>query len=591
MLENVCSARCFCFWDRSTLYKIGWIVFLLVAGFLLHLPSEIGMSLAIPPDSNEYAIGLANLFEHGKFGFTLNGDWYPSRYAPWFSLFCLTPAYFVFGGDVLSLHWAVLAFALAFLVASYKMGRVVGLGRWSYVCAVLPLFIPDFVFYSRMIMTEIPYTAILALSALAFVRFANEERPSLVLCLGCGALVAWGGAVRATALPMLGLFVVAAMLKRYGWGRRALCVVVMSFPVVLYEIANLAYNTCVFGSPFRSGYNYWVPVPCDYPDMMFNVGNAMTNLSEYLREPVTLVALAMTCVVATISILMLAGRFGGMRRNRCFLLLSAYVLFQGFVLGALYIGYYWGDVRFFLPFMLCLLTLALKAVTVAAGEVSVVSSDVAVALIVLAFVFGGRYVVPLYSKMTWVYPFRIVEAAMSREVLPNGAVVIQDGIPLFVDWFGPKDKDVELFPVSRASAHTYAMVAPTSIAKLGPKPSSWQQRVIPELVASGVCQQPIPETFLENPWKVRKLLDEGRRVFLHVARTFSCQKEIEDASVKRLDAYELKLFGMWLNPPIDPNPVRRFYDRFIFPSFSMDRLPEVRSIYYEVLPKAVGEPQ
>jgi hypothetical protein len=590
MLESVGSARYSCFWDQLFLCKIGWLVFLLVAGFLLHLPSELGMSLAIPPDSNEYAIGLANLFEHGKFGFTLNGEWYPSRYAPWFSLFCLTPAYFVFGGDVLSLHWAVLAFALAFLVASYKMGRVVGLGRWSYVCAVLPLFIPDFVFYSRMIMTEIPYTAILALSALAFVRFANEERPSLVLCLGCGALVAWGGAVRATALPMLGLFALAALLKKSGWGRRSLYVAIMSFPVMLYEIANLAYNTCVFGSPFRSGYNYWVPVPCDYPEMMFNVDNAMANLSEYVHEPVTLVALALACAVATVSILVLTGRFGGVRGQKNFILISAYILFQGLAFVALYIGYYWGDVRFFLPFMLCLLPLSLKAIMIALGGSSLVRRVVLMVVLLLS-VFGFRYMVPLYSRMTWSYPFRIFEAAMTRKVLPDGAVAIQDGSPLLIDWFGSKEKTTELFPVSRYLDYVNAMVAPSPITKLGPGPTSWQQVVVPELIASGACRLPIQETLAEDPNRVGRLLASGRRVFLHVGRTFAAQRGMEERSLKLLERFDLKPFGAWSNPSVDPNPVRHIYDRFIFPSFSMDRLPEVRSIYYEVLPKAVGEPQ
>ena len=73
---------------RAQILKyIGLLSFLSATGFLLHLPSELAVSLAIPPDSTEYAMGLANLFGHGVFGFTLNGEWYPSRYAPWFSLF------------------------------------------------------------------------------------------------------------------------------------------------------------------------------------------------------------------------------------------------------------------------------------------------------------------------------------------------------------------------------------------------------------------------------------------------------------------------------------------------------------------------
>ncbi len=84
---------------RSTLVAVS-AGLLAIAAFLIYLPSELGAALTIPPDSSEYSICLANLLEHGRFGFTLNGEWYPSRYSPWFSLLCLTHAYLLGGGDV-----------------------------------------------------------------------------------------------------------------------------------------------------------------------------------------------------------------------------------------------------------------------------------------------------------------------------------------------------------------------------------------------------------------------------------------------------------------------------------------------------------
>ena len=313
------------------------LAFLLVAGFLLHLPSELGVSLSIPPDSQEYSFGLANLFEHGKFGFTLNGEWYPSRYAPWFSLFCLSPAYFLFGGDVLALHWAIVAFALAFLVISYEMAKLAGLGKWSLVCAVLPMFIPNFVFFSRMVMTEIPYVALFAASALAFVRFVESEKPSALFSFGVGALVAWTGAVRVTGLPMLVLYFIAALFKKCGRKRKLLDVVVMSLPTLAYVLASLAYNNSVFGTPFRNGYHYWVSVPCDFHSLTFNLSHAISNVTRYLGDPMMLMTLFVVAVVLIASVLMLCGHLGGLEENVRFLLLSGYVLFQGVVLATLYV--------------------------------------------------------------------------------------------------------------------------------------------------------------------------------------------------------------------------------------------------------------
>lgn len=562
-------------------------LFLLVAGFFIHLPSELGSSLAIPPDSNEYSICLANLFEHGKFGFTLNGEWYPSRYAPWFSLLCLTPAYLLFWGDILSLHWAVLAFALLFLVMSYKFARLAGLEKWSFVCAVIPLFIPDFVYYSRLVMTEIPYAAILALSAIAFVRLANAKSPSLKFCFGAGALVAWAGAVRASGLPMLGLFAVVLLFKKTGLWRKVVSALVLSIPAIAYEAANLIYNKCVFGSPFRSGYHFWVSVPCDYPDMTFNFEYALSNVSEYLHEPITLVALALSVVIAVVALLMLRGRFGGVDTNKGFLWLSSYVLLQGFVLFSLYIGYYWCDVRFFLPFMLCEIPLFLRAAVVIVGEGKVRKTIfMSVSLAVCAG--GFRLVAPRYYFISNHYPIRIAEAAVSREVLPSGAVVVQDGNPAFMDCMGQRGKRLEFLPVYRRFDYVNAMVAPFSISEFGPKPESWHQRIVPELVSNGVCKLPFPVTLTEDHTVIDRYLESGRRVFLHYGIFFNPNVNGTNAALSLLDRFDMKLFGTWTVPAIEPNPVRHIYDRFLLWNCSMDSRLEVQCIYYEILPKSAG---
>ena len=572
---------------RRALNKEGvlqWLAvfaFFAIAGFLLYLPSELGASLAIPPDSTEYSIGLANLFEHGRFGFTLNGEWYPSRYAPWFSLFCLAPAYLVFY-NVLSLHWAVLFFALAFLWLSYMLGRLAGLGKWSFACLVLPLFIPDFVFYSRMVMTEIPYTTIIAASALVFARFSSCRELSFRFCFGVGVLVTWGGAARATALPMVALFMVALFLKKCEVKRKMYLALTLLSPVIVYGLANLVYNRRTFGSFFRNGYQYWVSVPCDYKYLSFNFEYLLSNVSRYLNEPVALVTLCMAVFISIVACLMLAGHFGGLCKNRKFLLVSGYVLFQGIVLSSLYIGYYWCDVRFFLPVMLCLIPLFLGSVISVVGNAGRTYKRILMIMLILLCIGNFHFVVPRYFFMARGYPITIVEAGISRKVLPAGAVVIQEGNPLFIDFLGPKENTVECFPIYRCFDYTNAMITPSSIAKIAPKPTSWRQRIIPALVESGVCRLPFPKTLSEDAGKIKDFLEEGRRVFLHLGVASAGD---EYRIFKLLEGFELKEYGVWSVPAIEANPVRRLYDRFIFPSFRMDSRPEVQCVYYEIMPK------
>ncbi len=562
---------------RILLLRLALLAFLVFAGFLLHLPSELGASLAIPPDSTEYSIGLANLFSHGKFGFTLNGEWFPSRYAPWFPLTCLAPAYLVFY-DVLSLHWAILAFALAFLVISYWFGRIAGLGRWSFVCAIFPLFIPDFVFYSRMVMTEIPYTAIFAASALVFVRFASSEALSLRFCLCAGAIIAWGGAVRVTALPMVVLFLAAVLLKKCELKRRVLLALMLLFPMMVYECANLIYNRSVFGSCFRSGYQYWMPVPCDYSDLSFNMGHVLKNVRAYLQEPVTLITLCFAVFISIVACLMLTGRLGGRTKNRGFLLLFGYVLLQGIILSSLYVGYYWCDVRFFLPIMLCLIPLFLGAVMAVVRKADMTYKGIILSVITVLCLVDFHFIHPRYLCMAGYYPLRIAEAGISREVLPSSAVVVQECNPVFMGFFGSKGKYVEHFPVFRRFDYVDAMVAPISVAKLEPRPTSYRQRIVPGLVMSGVCKLPFPETFSENPERINRFLEDGKRVFIHLGMLSDYANDI----FKFLDGFDVKMFGAWSVPAIEANPVRHIYDKFIFPSFPMDSRSEVRCVYYEI---------
>ncbi len=563
------------------------IVFLFIAGFLLHLPSEIGASFAIPPDSSEYAISLSNLFHHGIFGFTLNGEWYPSRYAPWFSLFCLSPAYFLFGGDVLALHWSVLAFALAFLLMSYKMAKLAGLGRWSIVCAVLPLFIPDFVFYSRMTMTEIPYTALFAASALVFVRFAEDESPSFRSCLGAGALITWCGTARVTALPMIAMFAVALLVKRVGWKKKLFSILALSAPAAAYEIVALSYNWRVFGSLFRSGYQYWVPCPCDFPDIAFGFDLAVRNVAMYVKEPIILISLACAFCVAVVAILMLAGFLGGCEDNRRFLLLSCYVFFQGVVLVTLYVGYFYCDQRFFLPVAFCLVPLFLAAVA-RIGEVVNVTWRALMLVVVVLVELGNFHIAqPKYAHLAEGYPFRVKEAQLADRVLPQGSVALIWGNPCILDFFGLGKKNIECIPLNRDFDYVRHMCAPSSIKKFEPRPKECSQLIIPELVSAGTCFLPFPETFEEKPETVTAYLESGRRVFLH--RGIACNQNTGEskllfASLDRM-GLEARKYGVWTVPEIKANPVRHIYDRFVFPFFSMDSHPEVKAVYYEIVSK------
>ena len=553
-----------------------------LAAFFIYLPYEIGAALTIPPDSSEYAIGLSNLLEHGRFGITLNGEWYPSRYSPWFSLSCLTPAYFLSGGNVLCLHWAILVFALVLLVVIWKMGSLCGLGRLAILPPVLIMFIPDFLFYSRVVMTEVPYAALVAFLALLFVRFSNQVQVSIKFCLCVGLLIAWSGFVRSTGYTLIVPFGVVILFRfRMGWKKGLVSLSAMGLPIVTAQLVNMWYNWMTFGSPFRSGYHYWCAVPMDFPGLAFNLKYVVPTAVCLLRQPIIQATLVFLSAPLLFAVYLVAKR--AFREYRVFLLLMGYVGFHLLVLLILYLGYYWIDTRFFFPITICSLLLFFVTVN---SVLSIAGDKARIFLTAVVFIMCMIIVVlspTRYLYMTMGRPVWLAQAQIAGAVLPPGAVVIQRGDPNVLDHFGFKDKGLTLYPFCRAVDYVMRMTAPNRITHLVDTPASWHQEIIPELVDSGVCRMPFPDVFEESPEKICKYVTEGRRVFV-LQNHFLCKESFESFN-SRLEGMglSLKIFGIWNVPKIEPNPLRHFYDRLLFPGYDMDSRPEITVIYYEIV--------
>ena len=597
------------------------VSFLALAAFLIYLPSELGATLTIPPDSSEYSICLANLFEHGRFGFTLNGTWYPSRYAPWFSLLCLTPAYLLSGGSALCMHWAILVFALSVLIVVWKMGRMCGLGWIAVLPPILLMFMPDFVFYSRVAMTEIPYSALFAILGIVFVRFVNATRLSVKFCFAVGLLIAWAGLVRSTGYAIAIPFGVAVLLRtteytecteahqpamrgiscvsciswlrlasriKVGFKRKLLLLFAIGLPICLALLVNAGYNWAVFGSPFRSGYHYWCAVPLDFPELAFNWKYVLPNLKYLLNERIIQVTLAFLGVSFVFIVRQIATkRFA---QHRVLILLYSYVLIHFLVLACLYLGYYWSDTRFFLPITISSVVLFFASVHAWLSRIRFPWSVIPAAVVFGVCLFALVDAQPLYLGLAKWRPVMLAETQVANTVLPPGSIVIQRGDPSILDYFGFKEKGLTLFPPDRNFDYLMQMTAPRRITNLVKMPESWDKMIIPDLVKVGVCALPFLATFEERPDCLCSFISEGKRVF-----SLKSQVGGEGVFSRFNDKVErmgltMNLFCEWKLPGVLPNPVRHFYDSFLFIGCPMDSLPQIAVEYYEIADSAVGQP-
>ena len=569
---------------KGPLRHLPIVPLLCLAAFLLYLPPGLGRALTIAPDCDEYALCLDDFLRHGTFGIALNGVWHPSRYAPWFSLTCLAPFRWLAGGDVYALNLAALAWALALLTLAYAVARGLGMGPWA---ALLPpasiLLLPDFAFLSRMVMTEVPYTALLLAAALVFMKYSERATPAATLA--GGLLAAWCGAVRSTGLALLPPFatLLAWRFRKKGLtaGALALRLALLLLPALLYEFLNARYNLKVFGSPFRTGYHFWLPIIHDYPGVAFSPGNLAANLRFYLGAPPALLSVLIPAGLSVPAAAALRGRSGGLRANRPFLLLFAFLLFHGAVLLALYLGYYFADGRFFLPSLVAWVVPAFAAAAKAGRRWPPV-------LLFLLAALAFPRMRPQHADMVPSgYAAKVCAEAVSA-VLPEKSALVALQRPGILCGVGAGDRDVEVVPLYRSTEYTVQMVADRSVAGFGEPPGETYPLIRYEYVAAGLCRLPFPDVFLEDAPCVTNLMARGRRVFLHYDEAvFSPEYGNAGWVGEKLDGLGLRMeeFACVRTPAIRPNPLRHVYDGYVLRGVGMDEAPAITTVFYELVPK------
>lgn len=576
--------------NTTTTYRflrwLGIILALGFAAFLLYVPWQIGFSLAIPPDAEEYAFSLANLIEHGKFGFQLDGVWYPSRYTPWFSLTCLLPCYLLNGGNSLALQPGILVFSLAVLIILYWMGRKLGLGGWSWIPPILAMLLPDFAFYSRLIMTEIPYTALLLASSLVFLRFVEAfSSPSRKMILAAGLLVTWCGAVRSTGLPMLAPFAIVLCIRNKKWKQRISSIALLATPAILFEILNFTYNLHVFGIPFRNGYNYWCSIPYDYPNMLFNI--------RYLKEAIPY--LMGKPLIQFLLLTLLGWAFISCRRahdlpnlateNHSGIALFGYFAFQCLVLASLYLPYYWTDVRFFVPISICLLPIPfflVKSITTKFPPKIQKTSLILIVILLGLFCLGTSN---LFQGLASTRPTMTARALKTKEVIPPHSMLILTGDPNLNEYVAIGGRDIRNLPPFRNTDYTMHMVADRSVRNAFPNPpDQWYPMYRKEYVEGGTCKAPFSNVLCESLEPLFESLNEGRRIFL-VDQVPSIEA-IKPQLIPILESVGLSAapFGRWVVPAIHPNPIRALYDQLLFPESGAIQQTETTAAFLEIKP-------
>lgn len=261
------------FRERARTSVIAFAGIVLFSGMLLWCPPFNASDLRIAPDSVEYVAGALRLMTDGTFDITVQGqDPLPSRYSPWFSAWCLVPAFTAMGAEPGNGTYVIFFWALLGVVCAYKIGAQLS-GHAGAVCAALALVLDPLVCtFAKRIMTEIPSVALWLLLA---SRYIDQHRTRRAGGLLDGVLAGFAFAMRPTNLAVFIPMIAAPAGGSIRWTRT----VMLLFPSVAVAGLTLYYQNLYFGSPWRTGYQFWAAVPYDYPSQVFAAGFVPGNLA------------------------------------------------------------------------------------------------------------------------------------------------------------------------------------------------------------------------------------------------------------------------------------------------------------------------
>ena len=497
--------------------KRAWVPFLfsflLFAFYLIKTFSSASNSGAFTfmPDSLEYSMGCASLLESGRYGIQLDGVFHPSRYLPWFSALICLPAVRLFHGDIFAAIYSIWLCAAGSIIAVFCLGRKNG--SWmTGLCAASLLFLsPMFRLMMQMVMTEIPYILFLLLMLAVWLKIVESDQEVCWKTAALyAALTALAGAIRSTAYPMLLLPLGYYFLKTSSWRNRIRLTLLLAAPSCLILLGSFLYNYRTFGNGFRNGYQYWCPIPYDYPSLLFSISYVKDNLRNIVTNEFFPV-IACEIVVIVLAFLLYRKRENEFfdEKKRIFTAEVLFALTQGVILLLLYVPYFFTDSsRFFMPIEALL---ALPAVT--ALEILLQKWKILLRCAMILLLGFGIWNTATYKIYRFKASVVVTDLKKADQMLPGDAALISDHDCALFEYYFVKGTARKYIPFSRNQEYADKVIAKFFAGPLDPPPRGPFDHRAEALLRSPGCSRPYEWTIVEEPEKIRQILKE-RPVFL-----------------------------------------------------------------------------
>ncbi|MDE2127335.1 MAG: glycosyltransferase family 39 protein [Armatimonadetes bacterium] len=467
------------------------VLALLFAGIVAYRSPRSASSLEVVPDSVEYAVVAQRSATLGRVDIAINGRDWPSRYPPWFSCGVLAPLYRLWpslpGVGII----AVLFFSLAGIAAAFRIGVLLSGSSWGglFAASLLAAY-KGWLYMARLVMTDVPFAAVALWLCLIYLQIRRQ--PSMRLYMAAGILAAIGYALRAEGVVLAIPFLVAGWSDGKNRTRRMACV---ALPIATMFAATAAYNRTVFGSAFRTGYQFWCGVPYDYPAMFFGPRFIGANLHLLAaRQSLYAIGIGLAGVILLMR-----------RRTPVHSWTATFALLGVIPAAAAHLMYAYQGWRFFLP----LYALLLIAGGAALGRI--VDSALGANRRAMMLFGVGACIVGALLRPRQPTSDRYTALREIAQFAPGNAAVISALDPVYLEPWALRGTHRIAVPLSRQVEYASKCVTPVRIAHPFPPPKSLLDAR--SLLASGALEA-IPFTATGSPQKILELLRSGRPVCL-----------------------------------------------------------------------------
>jgi hypothetical protein len=459
----------------------------------LYFSAYDASDLRISPDEIEYAVCAQRLATLGKYDLVLDGVSTPPRSTPWFSS-VLAPAYLVPPHEPGNGVWIVFAFALAGVIVAMRIGCLVAGPIGGALASIGLLATPVYVRSAHLIMTDCPSVVLGLVAVWLFVRWSTRDvrvRESLI----AGLLVMVATSFRSANVAMLLPFIWRAARAK---DRRVAQFAALLAPLAALAAADGIYNHAAFGSWSRTGYQFWVAVPADYPDLVLSLSYLKLNLAT-LARPDALRLLSF----GAIGIVLLALR----RPPRWTSLLGAAAA-TSLPIVAFHLVYFYQALRlqeYLLSLCMVLGGIGVACSLPASWRVHRLSAIASIVLIAIAFA-----VIPTPPR---VEPSRRETVEAVLRATPDDAVIVSGLEPVYVAAFAPPSSRRTFLAASREVEFASKVLVRTRVPRELAAPRNALDHAAPGLLAHG-GRWAIAHTADEMHEEIDAWVRAGRAVFL-----------------------------------------------------------------------------